>query len=98
GPGGGRLSQALPVQSLARLALGPRRGMDLALPGVRSGTGLPTAPGKRGRGMARRLFDNLLESGIAGQRKKKRAVSLPVSIGIHVAVLSAVILIPILLS
>lgn len=48
--------------------------------------------------MARRLFDNLLESGWAGQRKKKRAISLPVSIGIHVAVLSAVILIPILLS
>ena len=48
--------------------------------------------------MARRLFDNLLESGGAGQRKKKRAVSLPVSIGIHVAVLSAVILIPILMS
>src|SRR6185436_18056847 len=48
--------------------------------------------------MARRLFDNLLESGIAGQRKKKRAISLPVSIGIHVAVLSAVVLIPILMS
>ena len=48
--------------------------------------------------MARRLFDNLLESGIAGQRKKKRVVSLPVSIGIHVAVLSAVILVPILMS
>ena len=48
--------------------------------------------------MARRLFDNLLESGIAGQRKKKRAVSLPVSIAIHLTVLSAVILIPILLS
>jgi protein TonB len=48
--------------------------------------------------MARRLFDNLLESGIAGRRTKKRAVSLPVSIGIHVAVLTAVILIPILLS
>jgi protein TonB len=48
--------------------------------------------------MARRLFDNLLESGIAGRRTKKRAVSLPVSIGIHVTVLTAVILIPILLS
>ena len=48
--------------------------------------------------MARRLFDNLLDSGFAGRRTKKRAVSLPVSIGIHVAVLSAVILIPILLS
>ena len=48
--------------------------------------------------MARRLFDNLLESGFSGQRKPKRAISLPVSIGIHVAVLSAVILIPILLS
>jgi periplasmic protein TonB len=48
--------------------------------------------------MARRLFDNLLESGFAGRRTKKRAISLPVSIGIHVAVLSAVILIPILMS
>ena len=48
--------------------------------------------------MARRLFDNLLDSGFAGRRTKKRAVSLPVSIGIHVAVLTAVILIPILLS
>ena len=48
--------------------------------------------------MARRLFDNLLDSGFAGQRKKKRAVSLPVSIGIHVAVLTAVILVPILMS
>jgi len=48
--------------------------------------------------MARRLFDNLLESGVAGRRTKKRAVSLPVSIGIHVAVLTAVILVPILLS
>jgi protein TonB len=48
--------------------------------------------------MARRLFDNLIESGVAGRRTKKRAVSLPVSIGIHVTVLTAVILIPILLS
>jgi len=48
--------------------------------------------------MARRLFDNLLESGFAGRREKKRAISLPVSIGIHVTVLTAVILIPILLS
>jgi periplasmic protein TonB len=47
--------------------------------------------------MARRLFDNLLDSATAGG-KKKRAVSLPVSIGIHVAVLSAVILVPILMS
>ena len=48
------------------------------------------SPGKRGQ-MARRLFDNLLDSGLAGRREKKRAVSLPVSIGIHVAVLSAVV-------
>ena len=48
--------------------------------------------------MARRLFDNLLDSGFAGRREKKRAISLPVSIGIHVAVLTAVILVPILLS
>jgi protein TonB len=48
--------------------------------------------------MARRLFDNLLDSGFAGRRTKKRALSLPVSIGIHVAVLTAVILVPILLS
>lgn len=48
--------------------------------------------------MARRLFDNLLDSGFAGRRTKKRAVSLPVSIGIHVAVLTAVILVPILMS
>jgi protein TonB len=48
--------------------------------------------------MARRLFDNLLDSGFAGRREKKRAISLPVSIGIHVTVLTAVILIPILLS
>jgi periplasmic protein TonB len=48
--------------------------------------------------MARRLFDNLLESGLAGRRTKKRAISLPVSIGIHVTVLTAVILVPILLS
>ena len=48
--------------------------------------------------MARRLFDNLLDSGFAGRREKKRAISLPVSIGIHVTVLTAVILLPILLS
>src|SRR4051812_23333844 len=51
-------------------------------------------PRKRGRGMAYRFFDTLLDS--KGPGRTKRKLTLPVSIAIHLVVLAAVLVVPLL--
>jgi protein TonB len=48
--------------------------------------------------MGRRFFDQLLDSDVAGKRTRNRTLTVPVSIGIHAAVLLGVIVVPLLLS
>jgi len=46
--------------------------------------------------MAYKFFDNLLDSGSKGARRTRRKLTLPVSIAIHVVVLAAVFVVPLL--
>src|SRR5262249_47185355 len=71
-----------------------RRRPSYAVPFIGFLGGHPA--GKRGRRMAYRLFDSLLDVS-APSRRTKRRLTLPVSIGIHVLVLGAGIIVPMLI-
>src|SRR5207237_10806184 len=86
-------------------AFAPPSGMDFAPWGGSADfprryhsvfSGQSCLQGKRGRWMAYKFFDTLLDSGSKGARRTKRKLTLPVSIAIHVVVLAAVFVVPLL--